>query len=120
MSYVDGFVVAVPKNRLDDYKALAKVAGEVAMELGATGYVEALGDNLSWGKVTSFPRAVQATEDEVVVFSWILYKDRESKDAVMEKFMVDPRLTECMKNTPFDMQRMVHGGFEAFVEFGTP
>ena len=116
MSYVDGFVVPVPKDRLDDYKALAKLAGEVAMELGATGYVEALGDNLSWGQVTSFPRAVQATEDEVVVFSWILYRDKTSKDEVMEKFMADPRLAEATKNTPFDYQRMVHGGFEAFVE----
>ena len=74
MPYVDGFVAAVPKSNIDAYKELARKAGEVWKEHGALAYVECLGDDVPYGELTSFPRAVQAKEDEVVVFSWIVYE----------------------------------------------
>ncbi|KAA1182786.1 DUF1428 domain-containing protein [Rhizobium tropici] len=115
MSYVDGFVVAVPKDKIEAYKALARKGGEVWREYGALSYVEAIGDDVPYGELTSFPRAVQATEDEVVVFSWITYESRESRDAIMAKVMADPRLEHEMKNMPFDGKRMIYGGFKIAV-----
>ena len=111
MSYVDGFIVAVAKDKIEAYKALAQRAGEVWREYGALSYVEAIGDDVPYGELTSFPRAVQATEDEVVVFSWITYESRESRDAILAKVMADPRLKDEMENMPFDGKRMIYGGF---------
>jgi uncharacterized protein YbaA (DUF1428 family) len=116
MSYVDGFVLAVPKDNIDAYKELARKAGEVWMEHGATAYVEAIGDDVPYGELTSFPRAVQAKEDEVVVFSWIAYPSRQKRDEAMGKVMADPRLEGSMKDAPFDGKRMIFGGFVPFVE----
>jgi uncharacterized protein YbaA (DUF1428 family) len=116
MSYVDGFVLAVPKENLDAYKELARKAGDVWMEHGATAYVEAVGDDVPYGELTSFPRAVQAKEDEVVIFSWIVYPSREKRDEVMGKVMADPRLEGSMKDAPFDGKRMIFGGFIPFME----
>src|SRR5690242_15978850 len=101
MTYVDGFLLAVPKARLDEYKELARKASKVWMEHGA---------------LTSFPRAVQAKDDEIVVFSWVTYKSRAERDRVMKLVMEDPRLQGDMDKMPFDMKRMIFGGFEAFVE----
>lgn len=115
MPYVDGFVIPVPKARLDDYKAMAKLGSEVWMELGALSYVECLADDVPYGEVTSFPRAVQAKDDETVVFSWITYRDKASRDEIMAKVMEDPRLKDSMTNMPFDGKRMIFGGFEAFL-----
>ena len=116
MSYVDGFVVAVPKDRLDDYKALARTAGEVWREYGALAYVEAVADDVPYGELTSFPRAVQAREDEVVVFSWIVYPSREARDDINAKVMADERLKGDMDQMPFDGKRMIYGGFRPFLE----
>ncbi|MBM7049721.1 MULTISPECIES: DUF1428 domain-containing protein [Rhizobium] len=116
MSYVDGFIVAVPKDKIEAYKVLAHTAGEVWREYGALSYVEAFGDDVPYGELTSFPRAVQATEDEVVVFSWITYESRQSRDAILEKVMADPRLKDGMANMPFDGKRMIYGGFNIFLE----
>jgi uncharacterized protein YbaA (DUF1428 family) len=116
MSYVDGFVLAVPKQQLDAYKALARTAGEVWKEHGALSYVECLADDVPYGELTSFPRAVQAREDEIVVFSWITYQSREHRDAVNAKVMADPRLKDSMTNMPFDGKRMIYGGFGSFLE----
>lgn len=116
MSYVDGFVLAVPKARLDDYKEMARKGGEVWMEHGALAYVECIGDDVPYGEVTSFPRAVQAKDDEIVVFSWVVYKSRESRDAVMAKVMADPRLKSDWETMPFDGKRMIFGGFQPFME----
>ena len=74
MSYVDGFLLAVPKQKLDAYREMAKLAGEVWKDHGALAYVECLADDVPYGELTSFPRAVQATDDETVVFSWIVYE----------------------------------------------
>ena len=116
MAYVDGFVLAVPKDKLDAYKEMARLGAEVWMELGALSYVECLGDDVPYGELTSFPRAVQAKENEVVVFSWITYENRARRDEIMAKVMVDPRLKDSMTNMPFDGKRMIFGGFEAFIE----
>ena len=116
MPYVDGFVVAVPKRNIEAYKELARKAGEVWKEHGALAYVECLGDDVPFGELTSFPRAVQATEDEIVAFSWIVYESRQQRDAVNAKVMADPRLKDSMTNMPFDGKRMIYGGFEAFLQ----
>jgi uncharacterized protein YbaA (DUF1428 family) len=116
MPYVDGFVLAVPKKNLDAYKELARLAGSVWMEHGALSYVECFGDDVPMGKLTSFPRAVQATEDEIVVFSWITYESREARDAINAKVMADPRMKSPPENMPFDGKRMIFGGFKAFMQ----
>jgi uncharacterized protein YbaA (DUF1428 family) len=116
MTYVDGFVVAVPKAKVDEYKAMAELGRKVWMENGALSYVEAIGDDVPYGEVTSFPRAVQAKDDETVVFSWITYKSREDRDAINAKTMEDPRFKKWMEDMPFDGKRMIFGGFETFVE----
>ncbi|MFC3324878.1 DUF1428 domain-containing protein [Mesorhizobium cantuariense] len=116
MSYVDGFVLAVSKAKLDDYKKLANLAGPIWMEHGALAYVECIGDDVPYGEVTSFPRAVQAKDDEIVVFAWAVYESRESRDAVMAKVMADPRLKTDWGDMPFDGKRMIFGGFKPFIE----
>ncbi len=116
MAYVDGFIVAVPKDNIEAYKTLARKAGMVWREYGALSYVEAIGDDVPYGELTSFPRAVQATDDEVVVFSWITYESRQSRDEILAKVMADPRLKDEMQNMPFDSRRMIYGGFDIIVE----
>ncbi|MCA1490895.1 DUF1428 domain-containing protein [Sinorhizobium alkalisoli] len=116
MTYVDGFLVAVPKAKVEAYKDLARKAGDVWMEHGALSYVECLGDDVPYGEVTSFPRAVQASDDETVVFSWITYKSREDRDAIVAKIMADPRLQGDEWKSIFDGKRMIYGGFKSFLE----
>ncbi len=116
MSYVDGFVLAVPKQNIEAYKDLARRAGDVWKEHGALAFVECIGDDVPYGELTSFPRAVQAKEDEIVVFSWIVYASREDRDAINAKVMADPRLKQDMAQMPFDGRRMIYGGFKAFLE----
>jgi uncharacterized protein YbaA (DUF1428 family) len=116
MAYVDGFVIAVQKDRIDEYQTIARQAAEVWMEHGALGVAETVADDVPYGEVTSFPRAVQATDDETVVFSWITYESRESRDKVNEKVMADPRMQGDMSDMPFDSRRMIFGGFRPIVE----
>ena len=116
MPYVDGFVLAVPKQNIEAYKAVARKAGEVWKEYGALAYVECVGDDVPYGKLTSFPRAVQAKEDEIIIFSWIVYSSREQRDLVNAKVMADPRLKSEMADMPFDSKRMIYGGFETLLE----
>jgi uncharacterized protein YbaA (DUF1428 family) len=116
MPYVDGFVLAVPKRNIEAYRALARKAGDVWKEHGALAYVECIGDDVPYGELTSFPRAVQAKDDEIVVFSWIVYRSRGERDAINAKVMADPRLKDDNANMPFDGKRMIYGGFETFVE----
>ena len=115
MPYVDGFVLAVPKANLDAYKAMATLAADVWMEHGALSYVECVGDNTPVGEVTSFPRAVLAKDDEVVVFAWATYESREKRDEVMAKVIADPRMNYEPATLPFDGARMIFGGFESMI-----
>lgn len=116
MAYVDGFLVPVPKDKLDAYKEMAELGAKVWMEYGALSYVECVADDVPYGELTSFPRAVQTTEDEIVIFSWITYKDRASRDEINAKVMADERLKAYESSMPFDGKRMIFGGFQAFLE----
>ncbi|SFW57346.1 DUF1428 domain-containing protein [Luteibacter sp. UNCMF366Tsu5.1] len=118
MSYVDGFVMPVPMDRLAEYKKMARLAGKVWMEYGALAYSECLADDVKPGKVTSFPQSVKLKPGEVVVFSWIVYKNRRDRDRIMKKVMSDPRLEAYAdpRALPFDGKRMFFGGFKPFVE----
>jgi uncharacterized protein YbaA (DUF1428 family) len=116
MAYVDGFVLPVPKNRLDDYRKLARKAGKIWKEYGALEYIECVEDDVLPGKRTSFPQAVKRKPDEVVVFAWIVYKSRAHRDKVNKHVMVDPRLASMdPKQLPFDGKRMFWGGFKPIV-----
>ena len=118
MSYVDGFVLAVPTKNLTAYKRMARKAGQVWREHGALEYVECVADDVQPGKLTSFPQAVKLKPGEVVVFSWIVYKSRRDRDRINTLVMTDPRLAEMMdpKKLPFDGKRMFWGGFKKIVE----
>jgi uncharacterized protein YbaA (DUF1428 family) len=113
--YVDGFVLPVPKNKVEEYRKIAEQAGQVFKELGAIDYVEAVADDVKPGKLTSFPQSVDLKPDEVVVFSYITYASRADRDRIMEKAMKDPRMNMDPAAMPCDMQRMFFGGFEVLV-----
>jgi len=115
MAYVDGFVLPVKKSRLDDYRKLAAMAEGIWKEYGALAFVECLGDDVPYGEQTSFPRAVQLQDDEVVVFSWIVYPSREVRDEANRKAMEEPRFKEMGNDWPFDGKRMIWGGFAPIV-----
>ena len=110
MPYVDGYVAAVPKANKQDYIAHAREAAELLREWGATRIVENWGNDVPPGKQTDFMRAVAAKPDEVIVFSWVEYPDKATRDAAGQKMMTDPRM-QAMK-MPFDGARMIYGGFE--------
>jgi uncharacterized protein YbaA (DUF1428 family) len=117
MSYVDGFVVPVPRKNLPAYRRMAKKAGKVWKEHGALEYKEWISDDVKVGKLTSFPRSVKLKSGETVVFSWIVYKSRKHRDRVNTKVMNDPRLADMMdlKSMPFDGKRLIFGGFRKLV-----
>lgn len=115
--YVDGVLMPVPRKDVDAYTKMAREAGRICKEYGAVDYVECIADDVPPGKLTSFPQAVQLRKDEVVFFSWIVYRSRRHRDAVNAKVMADPRI-EAMgppNPMPFDAQRMVWGGFKSVV-----
>jgi uncharacterized protein YbaA (DUF1428 family) len=116
--YVDGFVLPVPKRKVDAYRRIARKAGKVWREHGALEYLECIGDDVPIGKTTSFPRSVKVKRGETVVFSWIVFRSRAHRDRVNAKVMKDPRLADMMdpKNLPFDGQRMIYGGFNVIVD----
>ena len=119
MSYVDGFILAVPTKNLAAYKKLAQKAGAVWTEHGALEYRECLGEDLDSNMGTPFRDAVLARKTDTVVFSWIVYKDRKHRDAVNAKVMADPRMAETMNDTkslPFDVKRMSYAGFDMIVD----
>ena len=116
--YVDGFVLPVPKKNLGAYRRMATKAGKVWREHGALDYKECVADDVKKGKLTSFPQSVKLKAGEVVWFSWIVYRNRRQRDAVLKKVMADERLKDMMdmKNSPFDMRRMIYGGFKVMVD----
>jgi uncharacterized protein YbaA (DUF1428 family) len=118
MSYVDGFILPVPKKNLRAYRAMAQKAGKVWREHGALDYKECVADDVKVGKVTSFPRSVKLKGRETVIFSYIVYKSRADRDRIVAKVMKDPRLAKMMnpKAMPFDGKRMIYGGFKILVE----
>ena len=120
MSYVDGFVVPVPKKKLAAYRRMAQKAGKVWREHGALEYRECVADDVKWGKRTSFPRSVKQKSGETVFFSYIVYKSRADRDRVLAKVMKDKRMASMMdmKSLPFDAKRMIFGGFKLVVSYG--
>jgi uncharacterized protein YbaA (DUF1428 family) len=119
MTYVEGFVVAVPTANREEYQRHAAEAAPLFKEFGVVRMVETWGDDVPDGKVTDFKGAVQAREGETVVFSWFEYPDKATRDAANEKMMADPRMKEMGANMPFDGQRMILAGFDGIVEEGT-
>ncbi|HLB15509.1 MAG TPA: DUF1428 domain-containing protein [Burkholderiales bacterium] len=118
MPYVDGFVVPVPKRKLEAYRRMARKAGKIWREHGALDYKECVADDVKPGKHTSFPQSVKLKPGETVMFSWIVYKSRAHRDRVNAKVMKDKRLKPMMdpKAMPFDGKRMFWGGFKVLVD----
>lgn len=116
MTYVDGFVAAVPTANREAYRKHAEAAAVVFKEQGALKFVECWGDDVPDGEITSFPMAVKRKDDETVVFSWIIWPSRAVRDAAMPKIMSDPRLQPDANPMPFDGKRLIYGGFEVIVE----
>ena len=116
MTYVDGFVAAVPTANREKFRMHAEDAAAVFKENGALQVVECWGYDVPDGEVTSFPMAVKCKDDETVVFSWIVWPSREVRDEGMKKVMADPRLQPDKNPMPFDGKRMIFGGFEVLVE----
>ena len=118
MPYIDGFVIAVPTANKQKFIHHANLGDSVFIEYGATRVIECWGDDVPDGKLTDFHRAVQATADETVVFSWIEWPDKATRDAGMKKVMEDPRLNPQSNPMPFDGKRMIYGGFAPVVTLG--
>jgi uncharacterized protein YbaA (DUF1428 family) len=118
MSYVDGYVLPVPKKKLDAYRRMARKASKIWREHGALEVMECVADDVKAGKSTSFPQAVKLKPGETVVFSYIVYKSRAQRDRVNAKVMKDPRLKAMgdVKDMPFDAKRMFWGGFKVLVK----
>jgi len=119
MRYVDGFVLPVPKKNLQFYARMARKAGKIWREHGALDYKECSGDDVDVKIGVPFPRMMKLKPGETVVFSYIVYKSRAHRDRVNAKVMNDPRIKDMCdpKNMPFDVKRMVYGGFKVLVDF---
>jgi uncharacterized protein YbaA (DUF1428 family) len=115
MSYIDGFVLPLKDDKLGDYTKLAEMFAKKAVSHGAIGSVEAIGDGLEHGKTTDFFRAVNAEEGENVVFSFVVWPDKATRDSAWEKIMADPEMQPGAQPMPFDGKRMFWGGFKPFV-----
>jgi uncharacterized protein YbaA (DUF1428 family) len=115
MTYVDGFVAAVPTANRQAYREHAEKAARLFKEFGALSVVECWGDDVPEGKLTSFPLAVKRKDDETVVFSWITWPSRQARDDAWKKVMEDPRMRPENNPMPFDGKRLIYGGFETIV-----
>lgn len=116
MTYVDGFVAAVPLSNKDAYLKHATEAAAIFKEHGALSVVECWGDDVPEGQLTSFTLAVQRKDDEAAVFSWISWPSREARDAGWQKVMADPRMASDRTEMPFDGKRMIYGGFQQILD----
>jgi uncharacterized protein YbaA (DUF1428 family) len=116
MSYIDGFVLAVPTANKQSFIDHARSMDPVFLELGATRVVECWADDVPHGKTTDFYGAVKAKDDETVVFSWVEWPDKATRDSGMARMMDDPRMDPTNNPMPFDGQRMIFGGFAPIVE----
>jgi uncharacterized protein YbaA (DUF1428 family) len=119
MTYFEGFIVPVPQGNKDAYRKHASDFAPLFREVGVKRVVEAWDSDIPEGKVTDFRKAVDATPDEKIVFSWFEYPNREARDAANEKMMSDPRMKEMSTDLPFDAKRMIMGGFDGIVEEGS-
>jgi len=117
MPYVDGFVLPIPRDNLKVYARMARKAGMIWREHGAVDYKECVGDDLDVKMGVPFPRQMKVKPGETVVFSYIVFKSRAHRDRVNAKVMKDPRIAGMCdpKAMPFDVARMVYGGFRILV-----
>ena len=117
MPYADGFVLAIPKRQVQNYRRIARRAGRIWRDHGALEYRECVGDDLKTGMGVPFPRLAKAKPGETVCFSWIVYRSRAHRDRVNARVMKDPRMAKMMNlSMPFDMKRMAYGGFKVIVD----
>ncbi len=123
--YIDGFVFPIPRHRVDEYKRAAEAVAKIYREHGAIDYLEFVGDDLDRKGTRQFPGLIAATEDEIVVFGWIVFDSRESRDLVNERVEADPRMADLVAplldpSSPiFDPKRMAYGGFKPLVRSST-
>jgi uncharacterized protein YbaA (DUF1428 family) len=117
--YVDGFLIPIAKDKVSEYREIAQKAGEVWKEHGALEYYECVGDDLDNEGMVSFKKAADTSEEETVIFSWIVFESREHRDRVNAIVMNDSRIKEMMETgpEPFDYKRMAYGGFKTLVRF---
>ena len=119
--YIDGFALPVPRDRLNEYKRLVEAVAEIWKEHGALDYREYVGDDLKFEGTRSFTDLLAATEDETIVFGWVVFDSREARDLANEKVAADPRMADLIaplidRSTPvFDAERMAYGGFQSLV-----
>ena len=120
--YIDGFVLPIPRDRLNDYKQLVEAVAEVWQEHGALDYREYVGDDLRLAGTRSFTDLVAATEDETVVFGWVVFDSREARDRANQKVAADPRMADLVSssNSGFDAARMAYGGFQPLAQSPDP
>lgn len=119
--YIDGFVLPVPRERLDDYKRLAEAVAKIWREHGALEYKEYVGDDLKLEGTRSFPDLLAATPGEAVVFGWVVFDSREARDEANKKVAADPRMAELIdeSNAGFDAKRMAYAGFQPLVHLAS-
>ena len=116
MTYIEGFIAAVPTANKDAYKKHAEEAAPLFREFGVARMVENWGNDVPEGKVTDFQKAVQAKDDETIIFSWFEYPDKATRDSANQKMMADPRMEAMGTEMPFDGKRMIFGGFEPILD----
>jgi uncharacterized protein YbaA (DUF1428 family) len=118
MAYIDGFIVPVPKKKIQAYRNMARKAGKIWREHGALEFRECVADDVKVGKRTSFPRSVQLKSGETVMFSYIVFRSRAERDRVNARVMKDKRLANMMDPSamPFDAKRMIYGGFKTLID----
>lgn len=123
MSYIDGFVMAVPAENRQKFVTHAETADPMFIEMGAQRVIECWEEDVPDGSYTDFRRAVNAKEDEVIVFSWIEWPDKATRDAAYAKMtspsFTDERMDPEKNPMPFDGKRMIYGGFTPVVELGS-
>lgn len=116
MSYVDGYLLPIPKDKVPEYEKMARLAGQIWVEHGALEYRECVGDDLDIKELVPFPQLLHTKPDETVVFAWIVFESKERRDEINAKVMADPRLAGMgPDNSPFDHTRMAFGGFRVLV-----
>ena len=116
MPYVDGFVIAVPKDKKSEYRDMSAKAWRIFKEAGATRQVECWGDDVRTGETTDFRGAVKAKDGEEIVFSWVEYPSKEARDRANQKMRDDPSMKEMGDSMPFDGKRMIFGGFTPILD----
>ena len=116
--YVDGFVLPIPRNRLNEYGRVVEAAAEILKEHGALEYLEYVGDDMKLEGTRSFTDLFAAGEDEAIVFGWVVFDSREARDLANERVAADPRMKDLLEssNSGFDASRMAYGGFKALVQ----